>query len=44
MANYGRKLRIGINIRKKRKIEKVVEFVERIKKVQQKVGAMLKRV
>ena len=33
MANYGRELRIGIDIRRKEKIEKVIEFVERMKKV-----------
>ena len=36
MANYGRKLRIGINIRRKEKMEKIIEFVVRIKKVQEK--------
>ena len=30
MANYERELRIGADIRRKRKIEKVTEFVERI--------------
>ena len=33
MENYGRELRMGINIRKKEKIEKVTEFAKRIKKV-----------
>ena len=33
MANYGRELRIGGDIRKKGKIEKAMEFVERLKKV-----------
>jgi len=33
MVNYGRELRMGVNIRKKEKVEKVTEFVERIKKV-----------
>ena len=31
MVNYGRELRMGVNIRKKGKVEKVTEFVERIK-------------
>ena len=31
MANYGRKLRIGADIRKKRKTDKVTKFAERIK-------------
>jgi len=33
MANYGRKLRMKADIRRKEKIEKVTKFVERIKKV-----------
>jgi len=28
MANYGRKLKIGVDLRRKGKIEKVTEFVE----------------
>ena len=44
MTNYRRKLRMGGNIRKKEKLEKATEFVERIKKVQEEVGAALKKV
>ena len=44
MENYRRELRIGADIRKKRKVEKAMEFVERIKKVQEEVGAALKKV
>ena len=33
MANYGRKLRMGVDIRKKGKVEKTMEFVERMKKI-----------
>jgi len=33
MANYRRKLRMGANIRKKEKVERVMEFAERMKKV-----------
>ena len=44
IANYRRELRIGADIRKKRKVEKATEFVERIKKVQEEVGAALKKV
>ena len=40
MANYERELRIGADIRRKRKIEKVTEFVERIQK---EVGVVLKK-
>ena len=42
MANYGRDLRIGEDIRKKRKVEKATEFVKRMKKVQEEAGAVLK--
>jgi len=31
MENYGRELRIGANIKRKGKIEKVINFVEKIK-------------
>ena len=33
MVNYSRELRMGGDIRKKEKVEKVTEFVERMKKV-----------
>jgi len=33
MANYGRKLRMGVDIRKKGKVEKTMEFVKRMKKI-----------
>jgi len=33
MANYRRELRMGVDVRKKEKMEKVTEFVERIKKI-----------
>ena len=35
---------MGVNIRRKRKIEKAIEFIKRIKKVQEEVGAVLKKV
>ena len=44
MTNYGRELRMGGNIRKKEKVEKVIEFVERMKKVHEEAGAALKKV
>jgi len=44
IANYGRKLRMGINIRRKEKMEKTIEFIERMKKVQGKAGVVLKKV
>jgi len=34
MANYGRELRMGVDIRRKRKVEKATEFAETMKKVQ----------
>jgi len=43
MANYRRNSRMGGNIRKKEKVEKMTEFVERMKKVQKKAGAVLKK-
>ena len=43
IANYGRKLRIGGDIRKREKVEKVTEFVERMKKVHEEAGAALKK-
>ena len=33
MVNYSKELRMGGNIRKKGKVEKATEFVERMKKV-----------
>ena len=44
ITNYGRELRIGEDIRKKEKIEKAMEFVERMKQVQEKIGVTLKKV
>jgi len=43
MANYGRELRMGGDIRRKGKVEKTTEFVERMKKVQEEAGAVLKK-
>ena len=44
MENYRRELRMGANIRRKRKIEKVIKFAERIRRVQEEAGAVLKKV
>ena len=33
IANYGRELRVEVDIKKKEKVEKTIEFVERMKKV-----------
>ena len=35
---------MGINIKRKEKVEKATEFVERIKKMQEEVGVALKKV
>ena len=43
MVKYGRELRMEIYIKRRGKIEKVTEFAERIKKVQEKVGVALKK-
>jgi len=43
MANYGRELRMGGDIRKKGKIESATESVERMKKVHEEAGAVLKK-
>ena len=43
MANYGRELRMGGDIRKRGKVEKAMEFVERMKKVHKEAGAALKK-
>ena len=43
IANYGRELRIGGNIRKRGKVEKATEFVKRIKKVHEEARATLKK-
>jgi len=43
MANYGRELRMGGDIRKKGKVESAMEFVERMKKVHEEMRAALKK-
>ena len=43
MANYGRKLRIGIDIRRKEKMKKAMKFVERMKKVQEEAETVLRK-
>ena len=43
MANYGREVRMGGNIWKKGKVKKAMEFVERMKRVQEEAGAALKK-
>ena len=43
MANYGKEMRMGEDIRKKEKVKSVMEFVERIKKVHEEAEAALKK-
>ena len=43
MANYRRELRIRANIRKKGKVKKATEFVERMKKMHEKAEVALKK-
>ena len=41
MINYSRELRMGVNLRRKGKMEKVMEFAERMWKIQEEAGAVL---
>ena len=43
MANYGKELRMGGDVRRKGKVERVTKFVERMKKVQEEAAAALKK-
>lgn len=43
MANHGREIRMEADIRKKRKVKKAMEFVEKIKRVQEKVEVVLRK-
>ena len=43
MANYGRELRMGGDIRKKGKVESATEFVEKMKKVHEEAAAALRK-
>jgi len=43
MANYGREMRMGGDIRRKGKVESATEFVERMKKVHEEAEAVLKK-
>ena len=42
MANYGREMRMGVDIRRKQKIKKAIEFTKRIKKFQEEARAVLR--
>ena len=43
IANYGKELRIRADIRRKGKLEKITEFAKKMKRIQEKAGAALKR-
>jgi len=43
IANYGKELRMGRDIRRKGKVESATEFVERMKKVHEEVEMALKK-
>ena len=43
MANYGKELRMGGDIRKKRKVESAMEFVEKMKKMHEEAAVALKK-
>ena len=43
MANYGREMRMRGDIRKKGKVEKAGEFVERMRRIHKEAGAALKK-
>ena len=43
MANYGRKLRMGGDIRRKERVESAMEFVKKIKKVHKEAEAALRK-
>jgi len=43
MANYGKKLRMGEDIRRKGKVESATEFVEKMKKVHEEAEVALKK-
>ena len=43
MANYGKEVRMGGDIRKKEKVESATEFVKRMKKVHEEAEAALKK-
>jgi len=43
IVNYGRELRMRVDLRRKGKIEKMTEFAERMRKVQEEVRVALTR-
>jgi len=43
MANYGKEMRMGGDVRRKGKVESATEFVQRMKRVQEEAEAALKK-
>ena len=43
MANYSREMRMRADIRRKGKVEKTIEFVKWMKKVQEEAGVALRK-
>ena len=43
IANYGRELKMGVDIRRKEKVEKATKFAERMKKVQEEARIVLRK-
>jgi len=43
IANYGKELRMGADIRRKGKVKKTTEFAERIKKIQDETRTVLRK-
>ena len=43
IVNYSRELRMGADIRRKGKVEKVTKFVKRMKKMYEEAGAAVKK-
>ena len=43
MANYGKELRMGGDIRRKGRVESATEFIERMKKVHEEAEVALKK-
>ena len=44
IANYSKELRMGVNIRRKRKVEKAIELAERMKKIQEEAEVVLRKI
>ena len=44
IVSYKRELKIGADIKKKEKVEQVIEFIKRIRKIQEETGATLRKV